>query len=46
MRLWRVPDKGAKYDKDKDVGKVHKVFLTYSTRVAKELRDGTIIVWY
>jgi hypothetical protein len=38
-RLWRAPDKGAKYDQPEDAGKVHKVFLTYSPLVAKAWRD-------
>jgi hypothetical protein len=41
-RLWRCIDKGAKYDTPEDAGKVHKVFLTYSPLVAKELRRLTI----
>ena len=33
---------GAKYDQAKDAGKVHKVFLTYSPVVAKQLAGLTI----
>ena len=42
VRLWRCPDKGAKYDTEADANKVHKVFLTYSPRVIEMLREGTI----
>eukprot|EP00324_Dicrateria_rotunda_P011324 CAMPEP_0206174652 /NCGR_PEP_ID=MMETSP1474-20131121/52699_1 /ASSEMBLY_ACC=CAM_ASM_001110 /TAXON_ID=97495 /ORGANISM="Imantonia sp., Strain RCC918" /LENGTH=297 /DNA_ID=CAMNT_0053584359 /DNA_START=89 /DNA_END=979 /DNA_ORIENTATION=- len=38
-RLWRGPDKGAKYDTPEDAHKVHKVFVTFSTRVAQMLRE-------
>ena len=41
-RLWRCNDKGSKFDQAKDAGKVHKVFLTFSPLVAKELRNRTI----
>ena len=44
VRLWRCPDKGAKYDTEADANKVHKVFLTYSPRVIDMLREGTIKV--
>ena len=44
VRLWRGPDKGAKYDREGDQLKVHKVFLTYSPRVVEMLREGTIKV--
>jgi hypothetical protein len=43
-RLWRCPDKGAKYDKPEDVGKVHKVYLTFSPNVSWQLRYHTIKV--
>jgi len=46
VRLWRGPDKGAKYDVKGDQLKVHKVFLTYSPRVAEMLRKGVIKVNY
>ena len=46
VRLWRSPDKGAKYDSEGDQLKVHKVFLTYSPRVAEMLREGIIKVNY
>ena len=46
VRLWRGPDKGAKYDREDDDAKVHKVFLTYSPLVAKMLREGTIKIDY
>ena len=42
VRLWRCPDKGAKYDTESDTNKVHEVFLTYSPRVIEMLREGTI----
>jgi len=42
VRLWRHPDKGAKYDRDDDAPKVHKVFVTYSTRVAQMLHESKI----
>jgi hypothetical protein len=35
-RLWRCVDKGSKYDRPEDAGKVHKVFLTFSPLVAKQ----------
>ena len=44
VRLWRLPDKGAKYDRDDDAPKVHKVFVTYSTRVAQMLHESKIKV--
>ena len=44
LRLWREPDKGAKYDTPKDVGKVHKVFITCSPLVAKKLAERQIKV--
>ena len=43
MRLWRHPDKGAKFDKAVD-GKVHKVFITISWRVAQMLAAQKIKV--
>ena len=44
LRLWRGPDKGPKYDTPKDVGKVHKVFITCSPLVAKKLAERQIKV--
>lgn len=44
VRLWRENDKGAKYDKPKDKGKVHKVFLTFSRKARKAIRKGKIVV--
>ena len=43
VRLWRHPDKGKKYDKEVD-GKVHKVFITCSPRVAQMLSEREIKV--
>ena len=42
-RLWRCPDKGSKFDKEVD-GKVHKVFITSSPRVAQMLAERKIKV--
>ena len=44
VRLWRYPDKGSKYDTEVDKGKVHKVFIAFSPRVAEMLRERTIKV--
>ena len=46
VRLWRSPDKGHKYDRDDDARKVHKVFVTFSPRVAQMLRERKIKVDY
>jgi hypothetical protein len=46
VRLWRAPDKGAKYDRDDDARKVHKVFVTFSPRVAQMLRERKIKIDY
>ena len=43
LRLWRYPDKGAKYDKEID-GKLHKVFITCSPRVGQMLAERQIKV--
>ena len=43
LRLWRCVDKGGKYDKEID-GKVHKVFITSSPRVAQMLAERKIKV--
>ena len=43
LRLWRHPDKGKKYDKEVD-GKLHKVFITCSPRVAQMLAERKIKV--
>ena len=39
LRLWRYPDKGAKYDKEID-GKLHKVFITCSPELAARRPDA------
>ena len=44
VRLWRYPDKGSKYDTEVDKGKVHKVFISFSPRVAEMLRERIIKV--
>ena len=44
VRLWRDTDKGAKYDKEKDKGKAHKVFLTFSRKVRRAIRKGKIVL--
>ena len=36
--------KGSKYDKEVDLGKVHKVFITYSPLISEMLADGKIKV--
>ena len=46
VRLWRGPDKGSKYDRDDDARKVHKVFVTFSPRVAQMLRERKIKIDY
>ena len=43
LRLWRHPDKGKKYDKEVD-GKLHKVFIACSPRVAQMLAEREIKV--
>ena len=43
-RLWRCADMGSKYDKEVDLGKVHKVFITYSPLISEMLADGKIKV--
>ena len=43
LRLWRCVDMGHKYDKEVD-GKVHKVFITSSPRVAQMLAERKIKV--
>jgi hypothetical protein len=43
-RLWRCADMGSKYDKEVDLGKVHKVFITYSPLISEMLADGKIMV--
>ena len=43
LRLWRHPDKGKKYDKEID-GKLHKVYITCSPRVAQMLAERKIKV--
>ena len=43
LRLWRHPDKGKKYDKEVD-GKLHKVFIACSPRVAQMLAERKIKV--
>ena len=44
-RLWRENDRGAKYDRERDVGKVHKVLLTYTLPGAyPNVLDGSIRV--
>ena len=42
-RLWRIVDKGKKYDTEID-GNVHKVFVTLSHEVPRMLAEGTIQV--
>ena len=44
IRLWRGPDMGSKFDTEKDKGKVHKVFLTFSASVNYMIEDKEIIV--
>ena len=46
VRLWRGPDKGSKYDHADDARKVHKVFVTFSPRVAQMLRERKIKIDY
>ena len=43
LRLWRHPYKGKKYDKEID-GKLHKVYITCSPRVAQMLAERKIKV--
>ena len=43
-RLWRAVDKGAKFDTLDDVGKLHKVFLAYSTQAHQWLNEGKIMI--
>ena len=42
-RLWRCADKGSKYDTEVD-GKLHKVFIACSPRVAQMLAEREIKV--
>ena len=42
-RLWRIVDKGKKYDTEID-GNVHKVFVTLSHEVLRMVAEGTIQV--
>ena len=42
-RLWRIVDKGKKYDTEID-GNVHKVFVTLSHEVPRMVAEGTIQV--
>ena len=44
QRLWRCPDKGSKFDGPEDVGKLHKVFITFSPHVKQMLANGEIKV--
>ena len=46
VRLWRGPDKGSKYDHADNARKVHKVFVTFSPRVAQMLRERKIKIDY
>jgi hypothetical protein len=41
-RLWRDADMGAKFDTEKDVGKRHKVFLTFSNIAHMALSEKRI----
>ena len=45
-RLWRFSFKGAKYDTPADVGKLHQVFATWSSKVGAMIADGTVKVQY
>ena len=42
-RLWRCPDKGAKYDKKVD-GHLHKVYITVSPFIGDMVHTGEIII--
>jgi hypothetical protein len=46
VRLWRAPDKGAKYDRDDDACFVHKVFVTLSPCVVQMLLERKIKIAY
>mgnify|MGYP000173662483 CR=1 FL=1 len=41
-RLWRCRGKGAKYSEEED--QVHKVFITYSFKVQKAVKEGKLII--
>ena len=43
QRLWRCPDKGAKYDTKID-GKMHKVFITYSPNNGQMFAEQKIMI--
>ena len=44
-RLWRCPDKGAKYDKKDDVdGHLHKVYITVSPHIGDMVHNGEIMI--
>ena len=40
-RLWRFRGKGAKYSEEE---RVHKVFITYSFKVQKAVKEGKLII--
>ena len=46
VRLWRAPDKGAKYDRADDACFVHKVFVTLSPCVVQMLHERKIKIDY